>query len=177
MTSHPVCGGVALPSAGSLQVGGFRSLFIRCIKPPRPQRVRLPVFWLGNPSWRRNHGARQASALRLAPGIDRAGEGAGRSPIAVFPFFSLPGELSREKPEEDGSALFFGLRQRRLWRRRRRGPGSWRRGSLSTSSPQRARALSYLGESLLFFPREMRLSRARGLAGSSCCAGGARPPL
>lgn len=95
------------------------------------------------------------------------------SPRPPHPF---PGELSREKPEEDGRALFFGLRPR--WHWPRRGPGSWWcRGSLSTSSPQRARALSYPAEGRLLFPREMRPSGARGLSASSCCAGGSRPPL
>lgn len=108
-----------------------------------------------------------------------AGEGAGSSLIAVFPSFSLPGEFSREKPEEDGRDLFFALRQwRRQWRRlrRRRRQGSCCRGDLSSSSPQRARVLSCLGESRLFL-REMRLFWARGLSGTSCCERGSWPPL
>lgn len=124
--------------------------------------------WGGNPL----PGKRRHSATL---GTEPAREGAGSSLIAVFPPSSLPGEFSREKPGEDGRPLFFGVKQWRRLRRWRR--GFWCRGHLNSSSPQRARVPSCLGESRLFFLREMRLSRARGRSGSSCCAGVSWPPL
>lgn len=138
---------------------------------------RVSRFWRKHATW-------AAPAPSDYLGRQGAREGAGSSLIAVFSPSSLPGELSREKQGEDGRALFFGVRQRRRlqrrWQRQRLrllGLGSCCRGHLSSSSPQRARVPPCLGESQLFFLREMRLSRARGRSGSSCCAGGSRPPL
>ena len=130
VTSHPVCLGVSLHSSpGSPEVAGFKSLFIRCIEYLK-DRLRLqtshkkrshPECWISSfgsetPAGGPNllPGRRRRSATL---GIERARAGAGSSLIAVFPPSCLPGEFSREKPGEDGRALFFGVRQ---WRRLRR---------------------------------------------------------
>ena len=114
---------------GSPEVAGFKPLFIRCIEYLK-HRLRLqtshkkrshPECWISSfgsetPAGGPNPlpGRRRRSATL---GIERARAGAGSSLIAVFPPSCLPGEFSREKPGEDGRALFFGVRQ---WRRLRR---------------------------------------------------------
>lgn len=139
----------AAGTPGSLEVGGFKSLFLR------RSRTSARSAAAGSdgssnaetPARGRNAGPRRCrrpAALRQRTARGR--EHAAHLSRCFLPFppaappTPFPGELSREKPEEDGRALFFGLRPR--WRWPRRGPGSRCRGSLSTSSPQRARVLS-----------------------------------